>query len=84
MSSYANNYRNSECRKLEFLFSDFPEIGISKKIRPEYPELETEPEFCFRWGSQKWEPKIGIPNQDLLNLNFCVQSKWTGNFLDHT
>jgi hypothetical protein len=23
----------------------------------------TESEFCLQWGSQKLEPKIGIPNQ---------------------
>ena len=27
-------------------------------------ELKTGLEFCFRWGSQKLEPKIGILNQD--------------------
>ncbi len=35
----------------------------SKKIRPESLESKTELEFRFRWGSQKSEPKIGIPNQ---------------------
>jgi hypothetical protein len=34
----------------------------SKKIQPEYPESETELEFCFQWGLQKLEPKIRIPN----------------------
>jgi hypothetical protein len=31
--------------------------------------MKSESEFHFRWGSQKSEPKIGIPNQDLgLNI----------------
>jgi hypothetical protein len=37
--------------------------GIQKKIQPESSESISESEFCFQWGSQKSEPKIGIPNQ---------------------
>jgi hypothetical protein len=36
---------------------------IQKKIQPESSESNTESEFRLQWGSQKSEPKIGIPNQ---------------------
>ncbi len=35
----------------------------SKKIQPESLESKTKSEFCFQWGFQKLERKIGIPNQ---------------------
>jgi hypothetical protein len=35
-----------------------------QKTLPESPESKTELEFCLRWGSQKSDPKIEIPNQD--------------------
>jgi hypothetical protein len=46
-------------------FSWFFNSGIHKKNRPESLESKMELEFHFRWGSQKLEPKIGIPNQEL-------------------
>ncbi len=36
---------------------------FQKEIRPESLESNTESEFRLQWGSQKSEPKIGIPNQ---------------------
>ena len=57
------NYQNSKYRKSEFQFSDSPDIRILKKIQPKYSESKTESEFRLRWGSQKSELKIGIPNQ---------------------
>jgi hypothetical protein len=54
----------SQILKSEFRFSDSPDIGIQNNIFwPESLEWETELEFRLRWGSQKLEPKIGIPNQ---------------------
>ncbi len=60
-----------------FIFFGIPNFGIGipiswffnsgiwlKIFRPESSESETDPEFRFWWGSQKSEPKIGIPNQD--------------------
>ncbi len=35
---------------------------LKKGFRPEYLESEMESEFRFWLGSQKLEPKIGIPN----------------------
>jgi hypothetical protein len=40
----------------------FQQQYSQKKIRPEYPESEMESESRLQWGSQKLEPKIGIPN----------------------
>ncbi len=52
----------------EFRFSDSPDIGIQKNIfRLESLESKTELEFRLQWGSQKSEPKIGIPNQAALH-----------------
>jgi hypothetical protein len=50
--------------ELEFQFLNFSTAEFKKKIRPESLESKTESEFRFRWGSQKSEPKIGIPNLD--------------------
>ncbi len=36
---------------------------FQKKIQLESLESKTELEFCLWWGSQKSEPKIGVPNQ---------------------
>ncbi len=36
----------------------------SKKIPTGISGIKNGNEFRFRWGSQKSEPKIGIPNQD--------------------
>jgi hypothetical protein len=47
---------------LEFQFDEFLTAEFSKKFPLEYPKSETELEFCFRWGSQKLESNIGIPN----------------------
>jgi hypothetical protein len=41
-------------------------------------ESKTESEFCFRWESQKSEPKIGIPNLELED-----NSKATFNINNH-
>jgi hypothetical protein len=35
----------------------------SKKNPTGSPESKKELEFCFQWGSQESELKIGIPNQ---------------------
>jgi hypothetical protein len=59
------NYRDSKFRKSEFQFSDSPNIGIKKKIQLESLESQTESESRLQWGSQKSEPKIGIPNQEV-------------------
>ncbi len=40
--------------------------------------MKTELEFRFRWGSQKLEPKIGIPNQ-----GYNRAPKYTGANLRH-
>ncbi len=58
----------------EFQFLDFFNNGIQKKIRPESLESKAESEFRFQWGSQKLEPKIGIPNQAPKSL--CRYSLW--------
>jgi hypothetical protein len=52
------NFANWSSDYLTFQKSEF-----QKKIQLEFPESETKSEFRFRWGSQKSEPKIGIPNQ---------------------
>jgi hypothetical protein len=36
---------------------------FQKKKLLESSESKTESEFRLQWGSQKLEPKIGIPNQ---------------------
>jgi hypothetical protein len=55
-------FRSSEFRNRNSDFSIF-DSGIRLKIfRLESSESEKDPEFRFRWGSQKSEPKIGIPN----------------------
>jgi hypothetical protein len=46
----------------EFRFLDVSTAEFEKKIQPESSESKTESEFRFQWGSQKSEPKIGIPN----------------------
>jgi hypothetical protein len=46
----------------EFRFLNFSTAEFEKKILPKSSESKTELEFRFRWGSQKTEPKIGIPN----------------------
>ncbi len=48
--------------ELEFRFLNFSTAEIEKNIQPESLESKMELEFRFRWGSQKLEPKIGIPN----------------------
>ncbi len=63
-NKYLFSYEIPEFQILEseFWFSDSPDIRIQKKIQPESLESKTESEFCLQWGSQKLEPKIGIPN----------------------
>ncbi len=39
--------------------------NFKNKFQPESPESKSELEFCFWWGSQKLEPKIKTPNQDV-------------------
>ncbi len=63
-------FRNSKFRNRNSDFSIFQQRN-SKKIQPESSESKTESEFCFRWGSQKLEPKIGIPNLVLESYYFC-------------
>ncbi len=55
------NFANRNSNFLTFQTSEF-----QKKIQPEFPEPETELEFCFQSGSQELEPKIRIPNQGRL------------------
>jgi hypothetical protein len=50
----------------EYQFLNFSTAEFEKKIQPESLESKTESEFRFRWGSQKLEPKIGIPNLDVI------------------
>ncbi len=61
--------------ELGFRFLDFSKAEFIKKIWPESLESKTESEFRFQWGSQKSEPKIGIPNQDW-KKNSCRLSSW--------
>jgi hypothetical protein len=63
LSSCARNCRNSEKLQIGIpIFWLSRNLNFKKKIRPESLESETDPEFCFRLGSQKSEPKIEIPN----------------------
>jgi hypothetical protein len=49
-------------------------LNFKKKIPPESLESKTESEFCLQLGSQKLEPKIGIPNQDANMLSACIST----------
>jgi hypothetical protein len=57
------NFANQNSNFLTLQTSEF-----QKKKKPESLEPKTESEFRLQWGSQKLEPKIGIPNQGLLTL----------------
>ncbi len=94
-----HNWHHSQNEKYwipTFIFFRIPNFGIGipiswffnsgiwlKFFRPESSESGTNPEFRFQWGSQKLEPKIGIPNQALL-LAWWFQhdvtsiAKWRG------
>ncbi len=63
------NFANQNFDFLTFQTSEF-----QKKIQPESLESKTESEFRFQWGSQKSEPKIGIPNQ-------AVGLRWHASFI---
>ncbi len=65
LSSYIKQNSEFQILESEFRFDDFSTAEFKNKFRPEYPESKTESEFRFWWGSQKLEPKIGIPNQAL-------------------
>ncbi len=56
----------------EFGFLDFSTADFKKNIRLESSESTMESEFCFRWWPQKFEPKIGIPNQVGLYVDVFV------------
>jgi hypothetical protein len=56
-------FRNSKFWNWNSDFLIFQQRNSKKKSQPESLELKTESEFRFQWGSQKSEPKIGIPNQ---------------------
>ena len=78
-----SQYKLATIRRTEFLrkeITGIPNIAnrnsnfltlqtseFQKKKRPESSESNTELEFCLQWGSQKSEPKIGIPNQGTHN-----------------
>ncbi len=66
LSSYLKQNLEYQILESEFQFDGFSTAELKKKFQPEYPESKTELEFRFRWGSQKSEPKIGIPNLDNL------------------
>ncbi len=58
--------------------------GIQNKFWPESLESKTESEFRLRGGSQKSEPKIGIPNQvierfSVLKRFVVAWMSWTGD-----
>ncbi len=48
---------------------------FQKKVRPESSESNMESEFRLQWGSQKPEPKIGIPNQAFWTLSLSYTFK---------
>jgi hypothetical protein len=62
-----NFFRNSKFWNWNSDLSTFQQRNSKIKFRPESPESKTESEIRFQWGSQKPEPKIRIPNQDLLS-----------------
>ncbi len=39
-------------------------------------ESKTESEFCLQWGSQKLEPKIGIPKEGSVWARFSLKQLW--------
>jgi hypothetical protein len=47
--------------ELAFQFCDFSTAEFKKEFRLESLESKTKLEFRFQWGSQKFDPKIGIP-----------------------
>ncbi len=51
--------------------------NFKRKFPTESSESKTESEFRLRWGSQKSEPKIEIPNQVLL---LVANNFWTRSF----
>ncbi len=59
--------------ELEFQFSDSPDIGIQKIFSDRNLwNQKTELEFHLRWGSQKSESKIGIPNLAHIYRYICT------------
>jgi hypothetical protein len=72
-------YKSVTMRRTEFLrkeITGIPNIATrnsnfltlqTSEFQKQYPlessESKTESEFCLRWGSQKSDTKIGIPNQ---------------------
>ncbi len=71
------NIANQNSDFLTLLTSEF-----QKKIRPESSESKTELELRLQWGSQKSEPKIGIPNQEYktVHLTSIVHPQIEGKF----
>jgi hypothetical protein len=63
----------------EFIFLNFSTAEFEKNFRPESSESNTESEFHFQWGSQKLEPKIGIPNLVTTLNDVRVQKKYKFN-----
>ncbi len=79
-----SQYKLATIRRTEFLRKEITRIPnipnrnsnfltlqtseFQKKEGPESLESNTELEFRLRWGSQKSEPKIGIPNQALKHV----------------
>jgi hypothetical protein len=55
-------YRNFKFLNQNSNFLTLQTLEFKKKIRSESLESKTELEFRLQWGSQKSEPKIGIPN----------------------
>jgi hypothetical protein len=63
LSSYVNFFLEFQILESKFRFVNFSTAEFKNKFQPESLESKMESEFRFRWGSQKSEPKIGIPNQ---------------------
>ncbi len=50
----------------EFRFLNLSTAEFEKNFLTGIFGIKKELEFRFQWGSQKSEPKIGIPNQDFV------------------
>jgi hypothetical protein len=57
-------------------------LELQKKIRPESSESKTEWEFRLQWGSQKSEPKIGIPIQVVMGESLFTHIDSKDNLSD--
>ncbi len=65
LNCYANFWGNSKFWNRNSNLLIFQQRNSKEKFQPESLESKTKLEFHFWWGSQKLEPKNGIPNQAL-------------------